>query len=963
MKYYLTAAATLLTLSVASTSFSQSLSGGTGSNGGGTPIGTTSGGGANSVTGAGDAGSVGAARTGSATPVSAIVSNTNLNYGNGGGGGGAGVTGGAGGAGGSARAGGYSGLGGAGGATAGADGERGRNNYYNNGGGGGGGGGAAGVVVNTTTTIQGVDIKGGNGGSGGYSAVGNKGATLPGGAGGGGAGGYGAIVNNGVTLTNQTSISGGTGGNGGGGFTGGQGGSGGVGVQLNGVSNLVNTSTIAGGQGGGGGPVILGAYAMNSFNDPFGKSAPGVYVAVGSTASISNTGTITGGIGYQTNASGIQNAGAISTLNNSQAGLTYTGVLPTNYNIITNGINSFGTLSATSVTGSTTFGINPSSTLVVGTYLTVLDGLNAGNLVGGLTGTSGTYTYSLGLRQGSLTAWDLVVRSISSRDSSADATVATVAATAVNAAVGATTTTGTPVTLTVVPVANKMEVSGGAVSISANSVVSGVNAVSNTGYTESITNNGVVSGSTYGVVNGADSTIGTLTNTGVISGGAAGIANLSLNTIDLLVNTGTIIGGIDNAQGRIITLQNSQGGAIPLVLSGNLPNNYQVIINGLASYGQLAVTNAAGQMRFGIAEGSVVYSGLTYTSVLSGVSANNILNTAGSSGGYLFKLTPETSGTIWNLTVGASVVDTQFSLQSTTTALQSQYSLQANGVIAGLTYDCNLFGANGICVSVGGRQTGNANFIHGTTSALIIGGYRINKSIRVGGYLDQNLSASTPNGIISNNNSTPMGGLFAVWNDREDGLGTEVKVSLGYNNKGMTITRPVVGSSEAGSGSTALTSQGANVVAKYNFGVTNRITVSPYVGARYLSTIMNGYSEGQASNVLVPLSYSSLAMSATTALAGVGASHRLDEAITLSISAGAEADMQTTNGSYTVTNVNGLTPVALNPNPNRVRPTATAAAYYKLHKDAQIGLSVLYRQDSMTGMSSTTGMVTYTMGM
>jgi len=289
--------------------------------------------------------------------------------------------------------------------------------------------------------------------------------------------------------------------------------------------------------------------------------------------------------------------------------------------------------------------------------------------------------------------------------------------------------------------------------------------------------------------------------------------------------------------------------------------------------------------------------------------------------------------------------------------------LQSNGLIAGLTYDCSLFGENGICISAGGRQTGSASFVNGTTSALLIGAYKVNDKIRVGAYLDQNLSVSNPNGIISISNSTPMGGLFAVWNEQDDGLGTEVKASLGYNNKGMTITRPVVGTSEPGSGSTALTSQGANVVAKYNFGVDSRTTVSPYVGARYLSTVMNGYSEGQASNVLVPLAYSSLSMNATTALAGIGANHRLDEEITLSASAGMEADVQTTNGSYTVTNVNGLSPVALNPNPNKVRPTATAAAYYKLHKDAQIGLSVLYRQDSMTGMSSTTGMVTYTMGM
>ena len=697
----------------------------------------------------------------------------------------------------------------------------------------------------------------------------------------------------------------------------------------------------------------------------------------GTISNLTNTGTITA---ISAGSHGIQNvAGTISALNNAQAGLTYRGNLPTNYNIIINSATSFGTLSASSATGSTTFGIS-SSTLAAGTYASVLSGLAAGNLAGGLTGTSGSYNYSLGLRSGSLSVWDLIVSAVvvaitnNGGGGSGSSSSPTPRTNATNTLLGSTSTI-TGYTSSVVVNAGAVTTGSSLVGtvttapsttvvvIPSETVVTGNAAVTNYGTTAGIANTGIVAGSDYGVYNAPDATIEVLENTGIISGGVAGIANLSPNTIQLLVNTGTILGGIDNTQGRIITLINSQGGTIPLALSGNLPNNYLVIVNGLRSYGQLAVTKAAGQMRFGIAPGSVVYSGLTYTSVLTGVSANNLLNTAGSGGDYLFKLTPETSGTDWNMTIGASVLDTQSSLQSTTSALQNQYASQSNGVIAGLTYDCSLFGENGICISAGGRQTGSSSFINGTTSALLIGAYKVNDKIRVGGYLDQNLSASNPNGIISNSNSTPMGGLFAVWNEQDDGLGTEVKASLGYNNKGMSITRPVVGTSEPGSGSTALTSQGANVVAKYNFGLDNRTTLSPYVGARYLSTVMNGYSEGQASNVLVPLAYSSLSMNATTALAGVGANHRLDEEITLVASAGMEADVQTTNGSYTVTNVNGLSPVALNPNPNKVRPTATAAAYYKLHKDAQIGLSVLYRQDSMTGMSSTTGMVTYTMGM
>jgi hypothetical protein len=944
-------ALTSLTILFSSGAFSQTLSGGSGGDGNiGIFIGGT--GGTNSVSGTGGTGG-----------------GTAGQYQSGGGGGGAGVTGGSGGAGGFNQS-----PGGAGGGTAGASGSPGLSTFA---GSGGGGGGAAGAVINTNTTNSGT-ISGGAGGHGGNGDAPSGAHAAAGG--GGGAGGYGAIVNNTTTFINNGSVVGGAGGTGGNNYyngrdsAAGNGGSGGIGIYLTNATVLNNTGTVSGGNGGAGGQNC--ASCGGGAAGVAGSSAPGVYVASGSTSTITNTGTISGGTGSY----GIQNAGTISALNNSQANLTYTGILPTNYNIIVNSASSFGKLSATSVTGSTIFGINAGSSLAIGTYNNVLQNVGNGNGSINSSYLSGTYggNYSWSLVQWNPGYWNLVVteysnggggggnggggnstpscggnNNLSGSISAVTGCTGNVQIVKTGAVIYGNSLTGT---VSSAPINTNVVFTSG-------TTVTGTTAVTNYGTTAGITNNAILAGSQYGIVNAADATIINLTNNGIISGGTAGIQNLSPHTINLLVNTGTILGGIDNTQGRIITLQNAQGGTIPLALSGNLPNNYQVIVNGLSSYGQLAVTKAAGQMSFGIATGSVVYTGLTYTSVLTGVGANNLLNTAGSSGGYLFKLTPETSGTVWNMTIGASVADTQSSLQSTTSALQAQYALQSNGVIAGLTYDCSLFGANGICVSAGGRQTGSSGFINGTTSALLIGAYKVNDKIRVGAYLDQNLSASNPNGIISNSNSTPMGGLFAVWNDRDDGLGTEVKASLGYNNKGMTITRPVVGTSEPGSGSTALTSQGANVVAKYNFGIDTRTTVSPYVGARYLSTVMNGYSEGQASNVLVPLAYSSLSINATTALAGVGANHRFDEEITLSASAGMEADVQTTNGSYTVTNVNGLSPVALNPNPNKVRPTATAAAYYKLHKDAQIGLSVLYRQDSMTGMSSTTGMVTYTMGM
>jgi hypothetical protein len=308
-------------------------------------------------------------------------------------------------------------------------------------------------------------------------------------------------------------------------------------------------------------------------------------------------------------------------------------------------------------------------------------------------------------------------------------------------------------------------------------------------------------------------------------------------------------------------------------------------------------------------------------------------------------------------------IDTNNALQQTTNALQGQFGNQQNAVITGLTYDCNLFGENNVCISTGGRNTLNSDPTINTVSALLIGGYRINDAFRVGAYLDQNLSATSPNSITNMSNSTPMGGIFGVWNQKADRTGLEVKTSLGYNSKSMTVTRPVVGTSEAGSGSTNLTSQGAAINFKYGIELGNKTIVSPYAGLRYTTTKMGGYTEGASFSVLYPLAYSSLSMNATTALAGIGATYKLDEQWSFMGSGGVEVDTQTSVGSYTVTNYAGLNPVTLNPTPNNVRPTATLAAYYAVDKNARIGLTGMYRQDSFTGMSSTTGLITYTIGL
>lgn len=317
--------------------------------------------------------------------------------------------------------------------------------------------------------------------------------------------------------------------------------------------------------------------------------------------------------------------------------------------------------------------------------------------------------------------------------------------------------------------------------------------------------------------------------------------------------------------------------------------------------------------------------------------------------------------------VGPSLANTQASVQNTAQALQGTYTLQNSVLANSFSYDCTVFGENDVCVSAGGRNTAvsAANGLN-NTSALLIAAYRAMANVRVGAYADQNLSVNNAGSTLNLGNNTPLLGLFTAWNENLDGTGTEVKATIAYGQKNTTVTRGVVGAgstaSEAGSGSSTLNSQGAQVTAKYGFGVADQVIVSPYVGVRYTQNNMGGYTEGASSIVTTPLSYSALNTNATTALAGVGASYQGIPQTILFASAGVETDTNTANGSYNATGLTGLTPVNFNPNPVKTRPTAMLGASYDVEKNQRIGITGIYRQEAYQATASTTVMATYTVG-
>lgn len=511
--------------------------------------------------------------------------------------------------------------------------------------------------------------------------------------------------------------------------------------------------------------------------------------------------------------------------------------------------------------------------------------------------------------------------------------------------------------------------------------------ITNSGNISTLSNTGVLSGLTSGLDNNIGATITTLLNAtgGSIGGGGTGINNAG--TIDTLLNNGQIssafstglfnsgnlgvvtnigqilapFGNMISNSGAISTLNNLNGG-IALTYTGTLPLSYNIIINSSTQFGKLAGSAISGITAFGIYASSSVQKG-TYSSVLSGFTPSNLNNTSGTFNGFRWNLT-NSSSDIWDLIItGASTPDTRQSLVNTASVLQGTYTLQNSVMVNGFTYDCPLFDKHGICVSAGGRNTTVQTEGINNTSGLLIASYRLNKNnSRIGAWVDQNLSVSGP-GTVQLGNSTPMIGLFGVWSQRPDGVGAEVKVSAAYGQKNTTITRQIVGLSEAGSGSSQLISQGAQIVAKYGFAVLPDVVVSPYAGVRYTQNNMGGYTEATSSAVTAPLTYSALNTNATTALAGVGASYRGIPKTTLFASAGVETDTNTSNGTYSATGITGLTPVNFNPNPVKTRPTATVGGYYDILKNQRIGVTGIYRQEPFQAVSTTTVLATYTIGL
>ena len=482
-----------------------------------------------------------------------------------------------------------------------------------------------------------------------------------------------------------------------------------------------------------------------------------------------------------------------------------------------------------------------------------------------------------------------------------------------------------------------------------------------------------------------DSTITTLTNSGAIQSDNADAIYNRGGTINTLTNTGTIsatniIYRDINNTGSIGTLINSQGGNDALTYSGVLPNAYYIVINSKSDYGKVEFSETLSRMTFNIHTSSTLIANTTYADVVDGLQIDDITATSGtynSSTGDTYEWSlNNTSDNLWSLLIGdcegncgevsyPSTAATQVSVNNVANSMNAQFSSFAMTTnFANLnTYDCGLFDKNNGCFSVGGRYTdvnGNNNSDSDSTALVMVGGYRVDDTFRVAGFVDQMVNNSTPTGIKVENHN-PMVGVSFVLNQNADHLGYQFKFANAYQTKDVTITRTATGDAEAGSGSTDVTVNSIIAEASYQFLSQNRTSYRPYFAGRYANIKQDGYTENNVDN---GLTYQDLEDESITLIMGIKAKHLMTEQFILNGTVGVEQDIYNDSDNLvaTATNITGITAVDVNSDENKTRPVVSLGADYFFTPTQRLSFQAQYQELAYTSTSAKTAYVSYTIG-
>lgn len=770
--------------------------------------------------------------------------------------------------------------------------------------------------------------------------------------------------------------------------------------------------------------------------------------STGAIGSIVNTGRITGA-----NVA-IYNAGVITSLSNSQGagsiggGLTYTGILPDQYNVILGSDSTtYGKLIASSVSGQLVFGIGGGA-VSSASYLGVLQGITEANILSGFTGSYSGYSYRLALHSGQTTVWDLLfaplapsmsdittgsgnlksaigvsltakldggvltvdntltdshnftitsrngtldqqgLRSVFSGNFSNDSSAAgrLIIINTGNAGQGAiqlsgtnTHSGGTEVQAgAVLSIASPSALGSGGLdlvgsattpatlettqtmTISAPITVTG-DPVFSVAPTTMLTISSAITGTGDVVVDGG----GTLNlieanaytgPTTINAGSTLALTgnNAAITTSSAVTNNGTF--DLRGGNPTSVTVNDyTQGSTGSLRLVAAAPGTFQKLsVTGNATLsGTLDLTAAAGNYAIGryvLVDASGSRSG-TFSSF------NNNLAIVTPLG---FRLGYNANQAYLDLTPASGA--TQQQINQNALGLRSLINTQNAALQAGLSYDCEVFDSNNLCVSAGGRYTYAGEGAVSNLGGMLTLAYRPTASTRIGVFADQSLD-NVGTGTVSQSKSQPTFGMFANWARNADGRGLNVHASAVVSSSDLTIKRQSSAVTEGAQGKTSFNGQAYELRVSYVEPLSNTLTATPYVGLRYSHLAMGSYSEaGNAMNW--PVSYRGMAQEALSLVAGTNLSLRVMDKLSAYVGLGVQQNLHYRMGEYAGTSdIPGVAtfsmPMAGKSNTLAMAKVGTG---YEISKTERLGINAQWQQQPSFSRGTSSVMANWTVG-